>query len=87
MVGQNPPKQLGISLTQILGRHQEEVTVHLLGGANMSSDGTGQSGVTNHAGEVFTSLGSEVHQGLVCCDASIIPTSLGEFSYIPTTRH
>ncbi|KAJ5334174.1 uncharacterized protein N7506_007957 [Penicillium brevicompactum] len=66
-----------MGFTYFYGRHQEEVTVHLLGGANMSSDGTGQSGVTNHVGEVLTSLGSEVHQGLVCCDASIIPTSLG----------
>jgi len=43
----------------------------------MSSDGTGQAGVTNHLGEVFTGRDSEVHKGLVCCDASIIPTALG----------
>jgi hypothetical protein len=43
----------------------------------MSSDGTGQGGVTNHVGEVFTGSGDEVHEGLVCCDASIIPTALG----------
>jgi hypothetical protein len=51
--------------------------VHPLGGANMSSDGTGRAGVTNHLGEVFTGYGSEVYKGLVCCDASIIPTALG----------
>lgn len=51
--------------------------MHPLGGANMSSDGTGRAGVTNCLGEVFTGRGSEVHKGLVCCDASIIPTSLG----------
>ncbi|KAJ5823412.1 hypothetical protein N7447_005752 [Penicillium robsamsonii] len=59
------------------GRHQEEITVHLLGGANMSSDGTGHGGVTNHLGEVFSGSNGEVYRGLVCCDASIIPTAIG----------
>jgi hypothetical protein len=60
-----------------VGRHQEEVTVHLLGGANMSRNGLGHEGVTNHIGQVFSGHGDEVYQGLVCCDASVIPTSLG----------
>ena len=30
-----------------------EITVHPLGGAIMSSDGTGKSGVTNHMGSNF----------------------------------
>lgn len=64
-------------LTSLPGRHQEEVTVHLLGGANMSGDGTGYGGVTNHLGEVFTGSGDKVYEGLVCCDASVIPTALG----------
>ena len=64
----------------ISGRHEEEVTVHLLGGANMSCDGTGQGGATNHLGEVFTGHDSEVHDGLVCCDSSVIPTALGKLS-------
>lgn len=51
--------------------------MHPLGGANMSSDGTGRAGVTNCLGEVFTGRGSEVYKGLVCCDASTIPTALG----------
>ncbi|CEJ56572.1 hypothetical protein PMG11_02774 [Penicillium brasilianum] len=59
------------------GRNQEEITVHLLGGANMSSDGTGKGGVTNHLGGVFTGSGDQVYEGLVCCDASVIPTALG----------
>ncbi|CAG8030059.1 unnamed protein product [Penicillium salamii] len=67
--------KMGVSY--FYGRHQEEVTVHLLGGANMSCDGTGQGGATNQIGEVFTGHGSEVHDGLVCCDASVIPTALG----------
>ncbi|OQD87806.1 hypothetical protein PENANT_c005G03118 [Penicillium antarcticum] len=61
------------------GRHQEEVTVHLIGGANMSSDGTAHGGVTNHLGQVFAGPGpgDEVYKDLVCCDASILPTALG----------
>lgn len=43
----------------------------------MSNDGTGHGGVTNHLGEVFSGSNSEVYKGLVCCDASIIPTALG----------
>lgn len=44
----------------------------------MSSDSTGQCGVTNHVGEVFTGHGCEVYSGLICCDASVIPTALGK---------
>ncbi|KAJ5133283.1 Glucose-methanol-choline oxidoreductase C-terminal [Penicillium atrosanguineum] len=69
--------QASMGFSYFYGRHEEEITVHPLGGANMSSDGTGLAGVTNHLGEVFTGKGSEVHKGLVCCDASIIPTALG----------
>jgi hypothetical protein len=43
----------------------------------MSNDGTGGCGVTNHLGEVFSGPDSQVYKGLVCCDASIIPTALG----------
>ncbi|GKZ48512.1 hypothetical protein AbraIFM66951_000584 [Aspergillus brasiliensis] len=67
--------KIGSSLLR--GRQQEEVTVHPLGGANMSSDGTGRGGVTNHLGQVYTGHGSAAHEGLVCCDASIVPTGLG----------
>ncbi|KAL4894560.1 FAD/NAD(P)-binding domain-containing protein [Aspergillus ambiguus] len=59
------------------GRHQEEVSVHVLGGANMSCDGTGREGVTDHVGQVFTGHGRDVYPRLVCIDASVIPTSLG----------
>jgi hypothetical protein len=44
----------------------------------MSRDGTGREGVTNYMGQVFIGHGSEIHSGLVCCDASVTPTSLGE---------
>lgn len=75
-------------LTLFQGRQQEEITVHLLGGANMSADGTGQGGVTNHMGEVFTGSDNEVHEGLVCCDASVIPTALGMplINFLPTSE-
>ena len=43
----------------------------------MSSDGTGALGVTNHLGEVFSGNGTDIHHGLVCVDASVIPTALG----------
>lgn len=56
--------------------------MHLLGGANMSRDGTGSEGVTNHLGEVFDGRGSDVYKGLVCCDGSIIPTALGKQSRV-----
>ncbi|PYH65952.1 FAD/NAD(P)-binding domain-containing protein [Aspergillus vadensis CBS 113365] len=67
--------KIGSSLLR--GREQEEVTVHPLGGANMSSNCTGRGGVTNHLGQVYKGHGSATHEGLVCCDASVIPTALG----------
>jgi hypothetical protein len=54
------------------------MTVHPLGGAVMSGDGTGLGGVVNHRGELFASHGEAVHEGVFCVDGSIIPTSLGE---------
>ncbi|TGZ83644.1 FAD/NAD(P)-binding domain-containing protein [Ascodesmis nigricans] len=56
---------------------QEQITVHPIGGANYSSDGTGRQGGTNHLGEVFKGSGKEVHNGLVCVDGSVIPCALG----------
>lgn len=56
---------------------EEEITVHPIGGANMSSDGTGRNGATNHFGEVFTGTGEDVHPGLVVVDGSVIPCALG----------
>ncbi|KKF94954.1 GMC oxidoreductase [Ceratocystis platani] len=59
----------------LLGKQQ--VTVHPLGGARMAYDGTGKTGGCNHAGELFTGQGSEVHPGLIVVDAAAVPTSLG----------
>ncbi|KAK6342288.1 hypothetical protein TWF718_007691 [Orbilia javanica] len=55
----------------------QEITVHPLGGARVSSDGTGGCGVVNHMGEVFTGDGSETHPGLIVCDGSAIPAAVG----------
>jgi len=46
-------------------------------GACMSKDGTGEYGVTNHIGEVFTGNGNETHPGLIVTDGAVIPTALG----------
>lgn len=57
-----------------------EITVHPLGGAVMSSDGTGLGGVVSHRGEVLIGDSDKVHEGLFCVDGSIVPTSLGKMS-------
>ncbi|KAJ9142677.1 Cholesterol oxidase [Pleurostoma richardsiae] len=56
---------------------QQQVTVHPIGGACMARDGTGETGVTNHLGEVFSGPGKETHDGLIVTDAAIIPGALG----------
>src|SRR5271170_5173306 len=61
--------------SEILG--QSEITVHPIGGANMSSDGTGLNGVTNHFGQVFKGTGSDVYDGLVVVDGAVVPAALG----------
>jgi len=55
----------------------QEITVHPIGGACMSSGKTGENGVTNHYGEVFTGNGEETYPGLIVTDAAVIPTALG----------
>lgn len=61
--------------SELLG--QSEVTVHPIGGANMSSDGTGLNGVTNHFGQVFKGTNSEMYDALVVVDGAVIPAALG----------
>jgi hypothetical protein len=56
---------------------QTEITVHPLGGAVMSADGTGRNGVTNAEGQVFTGDGEDVYEGLICADGAVVPTALG----------
>ncbi|PVH69060.1 FAD/NAD(P)-binding domain-containing protein [Cadophora sp. DSE1049] len=56
---------------------QQEITVHAIGGACISNDGTGANGGTNHMGQVFEGDGTAVHEGLVVCDGALVPTALG----------
>ncbi|OAQ98045.1 hypothetical protein LLEC1_04478, partial [Akanthomyces lecanii] len=62
-------------LRRLWGNHQ--VTVHPLGGARMSRDNSGKTGVTNHVGEVFAGKGSATHPGLIVVDGAAIPAALG----------
>ena len=43
----------------------------------MSANGTADQGATTVHGELLTGSGKEYHHGLVCVDASVIPTALG----------
>ncbi|KFY80605.1 hypothetical protein V499_00576 [Pseudogymnoascus sp. VKM F-103] len=56
---------------------KQEITVHPIGGACMSSCGTGRTGTTNHFGQVFKGNGKETHEGLIVTDGAIVPTALG----------
>ncbi|KAH7413773.1 hypothetical protein DE146DRAFT_707398 [Phaeosphaeria sp. MPI-PUGE-AT-0046c] len=69
---QNMTRNLGGSLII-----SPKITVHPMGGAVMSADGTGLGGVVDHRCELFTGPGNETHKGLYCVDASVVPTSLG----------
>ncbi|KAM0285125.1 hypothetical protein ACHAQH_001553 [Verticillium albo-atrum] len=55
----------------------QQVTVHPIGGACMARDGSPETGVTTHAGVVFTGEDEETHDGLIVTDASVIPAALG----------
>ncbi|KAF2458980.1 hypothetical protein BDY21DRAFT_282680 [Lineolata rhizophorae] len=57
--------------------NQQQITVHPIGGMNLSSDGTADEGVTTHFGEVLTGDGTEFHDGLVVVDGALLPTALG----------
>jgi len=43
----------------------------------MARDGTGATGVVNHAGEIFSGHGSETHKGLIVTDGAVVPVALG----------
>ncbi|KAI8630163.1 glucose-methanol-choline oxidoreductase [Xylariaceae sp. FL1651] len=53
----------------------QQITVHPIGGACMAD--SPRTGVTNHAGEVFTGDGAATHRGLIVTDAAVIPAALG----------
>ncbi|XP_014681678.1 PREDICTED: uncharacterized protein LOC106821408 [Priapulus caudatus] len=54
---------------------RQVVTVHPLGGCNMAE--SGQTGVVNHKGQVFSGNSEDVHQGLYVMDGSILPRAVG----------
>ncbi|GKT78487.1 glucose-methanol-choline oxidoreductase [Colletotrichum tofieldiae] len=56
---------------------EKEITVHAIGGARISSTGTGATGGVNHKGQLFVDESSDVHKGLVVCDGTIVPAALG----------
>jgi hypothetical protein len=43
----------------------------------LSADGTPEEGVTTSFGELLTGIKKDIHQGIVCVDASVIPSALG----------
>lgn len=60
--------------TKLLGN--DLITVHPLGGCPMGEDAS--AGVVDHAGRVFAGTeGTELHDGLIVADGSIVPRSLG----------
>lgn len=56
---------------------QQEITVHPVGGACISGDGTGARGGANHIGELFVGEKDVVHDGLFVVDGAAVPTALG----------
>ncbi|KAM0556073.1 hypothetical protein ACHAPJ_006061 [Fusarium lateritium] len=56
----------------------QEVTVHPIGGARVSSDGTHYQGAVNHECELFTGEENNgTHKGLVVCDGAAVPAAVG----------
>ncbi|KIW32573.1 uncharacterized protein PV07_04103 [Cladophialophora immunda] len=56
---------------------EQEITVHIMGGATMSNDGTGVNGAVDQFGQLLKGTGKDVHNGIVVMDAAILPTALG----------
>jgi hypothetical protein len=81
------PKGLGekvqnvlLAITDSLGGvllKAPNMTVHPLGGAVMSNDGSGLGGVVDYRGRLFRGIGRDVYDDICCMDGSIIPASLG----------
>ncbi|EHY60577.1 hypothetical protein ABEF92_002714 [Exophiala dermatitidis] len=56
---------------------EQEITVHIMGGATISSDDTGVKGAVNQYGQVLKGKGKEVHDGIIVVDGAALPTALG----------
>ena len=56
---------------------KQEITVHAIGGASISSDGTGANGATDSLGRVLKGDGADVYDSLVVMDGAAVPTALG----------
>jgi choline dehydrogenase-like flavoprotein len=56
---------------------KQEITVHPVGGACISYNGTPEGGVVNSYGEVFTGEDENTYPGLVVTDGAAIPAALG----------
>lgn len=48
-----------------------QITVHPIGGACISSDGSGRMGATTHLGEVLAGEGEQFHDGLIVVDGAV----------------
>lgn len=54
-----------------------QITVHPIGGANISRDGSSAFGVTTELGELLTGNANDIYGGLVVVDGAVIPCALG----------
>jgi choline dehydrogenase-like flavoprotein len=66
-----------LSLGQWISTNLFQITVHPIGGADMSRDGTAQLGVTSEFGELLTGEGGKCYEGIVILDGSVVPAALG----------
>lgn len=56
---------------------KSEITVHAIGGASISYDGTGTTGAIDSFERLFKGHGSDVYDGIIVVDGAAVPTALG----------
>lgn len=56
---------------------EQQITIHIIGGTRMASDGNGHTGATDDTGRLFKGNSRDVYNGLIIVDGSVIPTALG----------
>jgi choline dehydrogenase-like flavoprotein len=54
-----------------------QITVHIMGGATISSDNTGVNGAVDQFSQLFQGQGKDVHDGIIVVDGTALPTALG----------